>query len=256
MPSLHISEHSSSGGQAVSMPALAEQSVAIGTESQQSKPFNEGARVLVVQADVACAIVIGKGRLNATDQGTPLSPGRERQFNVEPGCSLAVIQTNASSGDGMAAFFAILADPKAAEARYSKIATAQAALETTVAENRALAERAATDRAEAEAARTEAYRISNGFEDKAKERTAAIDRREAQVSAREAEFKQKQDAFDNSSADLSRTLAAREGDVVAREDAVNKLQEQAAADALEAANLKAKYERALAKVKTLTDDAE
>ncbi len=71
-------------------PPLAEWSLEIGIESNQSKPFPETAKFIHVKAGAPCCLAFGKAPM-ADPHYHPLDAGEVRWYGVYPGHRIAVI---------------------------------------------------------------------------------------------------------------------------------------------------------------------
>lgn len=78
--------------QAVSTPAVANQTVSIGVSSAQSAAFNASTGIVRLHADVACHIVVGGASPTATSSSMRFVAGQTEYFVVIAGQKLAVIQ--------------------------------------------------------------------------------------------------------------------------------------------------------------------
>jgi len=76
--------------QAARMPALVDQTVAIGSSSAQSAAFGSSTGMIRVNTDVACNIIIGSNP-TATTSKMRMSAGQTEYFLVTPGQKIAVI---------------------------------------------------------------------------------------------------------------------------------------------------------------------
>lgn len=72
------------------MPALAEQTVAIGGASVQSNAFSSNTRMIGVHTDAICSILIGSNP-TATASKRRLAANTTEYFEVTPGDKIAVI---------------------------------------------------------------------------------------------------------------------------------------------------------------------
>lgn len=77
--------------QAVNMPAVTTQTVAIGGSSVRSSAFNVNTGIVRVHADAACHIVIDSGTPTATSSSMRMAAGQTEYFVVKPGQLVAVI---------------------------------------------------------------------------------------------------------------------------------------------------------------------
>ncbi len=72
------------------MPPLAEWSLEIGVESNQSRPFPEATKFIHVKAGGPCCLAFGKNPI-ADANYHPLDAGEVRWYGVYPGHKIAVI---------------------------------------------------------------------------------------------------------------------------------------------------------------------
>lgn len=77
--------------QAARMPAVVNQTVAIGVSSTQSTAFDPSTGLIRVHADVACHVVIGGTNPTATVSSMRMIAGQTEYFTVKAGDKLAVI---------------------------------------------------------------------------------------------------------------------------------------------------------------------
>ena len=75
---------------AVPMPPLAEQTVAIGAASVQSTVFGLNTFMIRVHTDVVCSILVGTNP-TATATRARMAAGQTEYFSVQPGTRIAVI---------------------------------------------------------------------------------------------------------------------------------------------------------------------
>ena len=97
MATLYITECSEAGFQQVAnglpvaaLPALVEQTVAIGGTSEQSSAFSTRTRVIRVHTDAICSILVGSNP-TATAAKLRLPADAVEYFAVQPSDKLAVI---------------------------------------------------------------------------------------------------------------------------------------------------------------------
>ncbi len=97
MAVLYVSEHAElvvhqgGGGQALSEPPIAEQTVAIGaTSAQVTNAFNAKTRFVRVHTDAICSILFGANP-TATATNKRLAANQTEIFRVTPGHKVAVI---------------------------------------------------------------------------------------------------------------------------------------------------------------------
>ena len=72
------------------LPAVAEQTVAVGAEAESSA-FNLGTRFIRVHTDAICSIKAGAAGVSATTASMRLAAGQTEYFAVQPGDVLSVI---------------------------------------------------------------------------------------------------------------------------------------------------------------------
>ncbi len=89
-------------------PPLAEWSLEIGIESNQSKPFPEMAKFICVTAKAACCLAFGKDP-TASPEFHPLEAGETRWYGVYPGHKVAVV---AYAGDQVVSIPALRPMPR------------------------------------------------------------------------------------------------------------------------------------------------
>lgn len=77
--------------QAARMPAIVNQTVAIGASSAQSAAFNVSTGLIRVATDVACHVLIGGTNPTALLTSMRLAAGQTEYFVVVPGDKIAVI---------------------------------------------------------------------------------------------------------------------------------------------------------------------
>lgn len=97
MAVLYITEHpypvvyQGLSAMAVSLPPLAEQTVAIGGTSAQSAAFNAKTRIIGVHTDAICSISVDEDPTATTDNRR-MAAGATEYFEVQPGHKIAVIE--------------------------------------------------------------------------------------------------------------------------------------------------------------------
>lgn len=77
--------------QAASSPAITMQTVAVGGVSAQSAAFSSTTRLIRVQTDIKCFVVIGGTNPTATTSSQRMAADQTEYFVVAPGDKLAVI---------------------------------------------------------------------------------------------------------------------------------------------------------------------
>ena len=101
MPTLYIAEAQKLGSgprqegvaQAIQLPPLAEDTVAIGSESAQSDAFGANTNLIRVHTDAACHVLVGANP-TATTANMRLAADTTEYFAVTPGNKIAVIEAS------------------------------------------------------------------------------------------------------------------------------------------------------------------
>lgn len=86
----HIARMPNGPVQIAEMPAVAEQTVAIGGSSTQSSAFNAATNYIRVHTDAICSILIGSNP-TATSSKTRMAADQTEYFKVKAGDKIAVI---------------------------------------------------------------------------------------------------------------------------------------------------------------------
>lgn len=214
MPSLDISEYMDSSHGNPIEPPVAHQTLTLGPEPAQSRPFHKSTVVVRVVADVNCRVGFGID----PEATSLLHAGREMTRVIHPGsgfrlCAMLAGEDGQMSGDRFDALIALVTNPAACAKRKAELDKLEKATDAKL--KKLAAEQ--TEFATKSAAHVES--VAKFTQDKT-DFEAFFAEHDADLKGRETALATAKASFESETAEASATLKRREDDVTKREDAV------------------------------------